>query len=68
MNTDRFYDGGESEGRQTNRQQLLRFMGAYKVGLISKERDPFPDLTPGLLFMDAGALYKRRSPANLPRS
>ncbi|HUR58659.1 MAG TPA: hypothetical protein VM029_13185, partial [Opitutaceae bacterium] len=28
MNTDRYYDGsGESEGRQTNRQQLLRFLG-----------------------------------------
>ena len=27
----------------------------YTVGLVSKERDPFPDLTPGLLFMDAGA-------------
>lgn len=57
MNTDRMYDGNpDSEGRQTNRQQLLRFMGAYKVGLISKERSSFPqELMPGLLFMDADA-------------
>jgi hypothetical protein len=55
MNTDRYYDGN-ADGRQTNRQQLLRFLGAYKVGLISKDRSSFQqDMMPGLIFMDADA-------------
>jgi hypothetical protein len=39
MNTDRLYTGStdDLEGRQVNRNQLLRFMGAYKLGLISKD-------------------------------
>jgi hypothetical protein len=39
MNTDRFYDGNpdDMEGRQVNRNQLMRFMGAYKLGMMSKD-------------------------------
>jgi hypothetical protein len=44
------------DGQQINRQQLLRFMGAYKLGLVSKE----PGLGsttffPGALFRDANS-------------
>ncbi|MBL9202770.1 MAG: hypothetical protein JNL39_19810 [Opitutaceae bacterium] len=57
MNTDRFYTGNpdDLEGRQVNRQQLLRFMGGYKVGLVSKEPSAIQDsfLLPGALFRDA---------------
>ena len=56
MNTDRMYSGNpdDMEGQQVNRRQLLRFMGAYKVGLISKEPDPFnQDMLQGVFFRDA---------------
>jgi hypothetical protein len=57
MNTDRFYTGSteEPDGRQINRNQLLRFMGAYKLGLITKEPDPFRQdtLLPGAWIRDA---------------
>ena len=57
MNTDRLYTGNpdDLEGRQVNRQQLLRFMGGYKVGLVSKEGGAFQDsfMLPGALFRDA---------------
>jgi hypothetical protein len=57
MNTDRMYSGkqDDTEGRQVNRNQLMRFMGAYKLGLITKEPDPLRQdlLLPGLLFRDA---------------
>lgn len=57
MNTDRMYTGNpdDLEGRQVNRQQLLRFMGGYKVGLVSKEPGGFQDslFMPGALFRDA---------------
>jgi hypothetical protein len=57
MNTDRLYTGNpdDLEGRQVNRQQLLRFMGGYKVGLVAKEPGGFQDsfLLPGALFRDA---------------
>lgn len=44
MNTDRMYmSGDDTEGRQVNRRQLMRFMGAYKLGLITKERSGFQD-------------------------
>lgn len=46
MNTDRMYsmsNPDDIEGRQINRRQLLRFMGAYKLGLVSKEPDPVMD-------------------------
>ncbi len=59
MNTDRFYNpsGDDMEGRQVNRRQLMRFLGAYKVGLMSKERSSFQDemFEPGMLFRDADA-------------
>ncbi|MDO8542665.1 MAG: hypothetical protein Q7S40_19670 [Opitutaceae bacterium] len=56
MNTDRMYMGGDDiEGRQVNRRQLLRFMGAYKLGMISKDKSGFQDelFTSGQLFRDA---------------
>lgn len=55
MNTDRMYSGNpdDVEGRQVNQRQLMRFMGAYKLGLISKEPSAFQDMTPGVLFRDA---------------
>ena len=57
MNTDRMYSGNpdDIDGRQINQRQLMRFMGAYKLGLISKEPSAdFQDsMTPGLLFRDA---------------
>lgn len=56
MNTDRMYmSGDDTEGRQVNRRQLMRFMGAYKLGMISKDRSGFQDdlYTAGLLFRDA---------------
>jgi hypothetical protein len=45
MNTDRMYSFSpdDTEGRQVNRQQLLRFMGAYKLGLVSKEPGGFQE-------------------------
>lgn len=60
---DRFYDPSDalSDGRQTNRAQMLRFLGAYKLGLISKEPDPFArdNYTAGLMIHtpDADAIY-----------
>jgi hypothetical protein len=57
MNTDRMYsfNPDDTEGRQINRNQLLRFLGAYKLGLITKEPDPFRQdlMLPGALFRDA---------------
>lgn len=56
MNTDRFYTGNpdDLDGRQVNQRQLMRFMGAYKLGLISKEPNALRDeLMPGVLFRDA---------------
>ncbi|MBP8256184.1 MAG: hypothetical protein KAX37_02580 [Opitutaceae bacterium] len=58
MNTDRMYsmsNPDDVEGRQINRRQLLRFMGAYKLGLVSKEPDPLMDdiLMQGVLFHNA---------------
>ena len=57
MNTDRMYSFSpdDTEGRQVNRRQLLRFMGAYKLGLISKEPGSFQDdlFMTGSLFRDA---------------
>jgi hypothetical protein len=57
MNTDRMYsfNPDDTEGRQVNRRQLLRFMGAYKLGLISKEPNAFMDDTmmAGVMFRDA---------------
>lgn len=57
MNTDRVYgfNPDDTEGRQVNRRQLLRFMGAYKLGLVSKEANALMDdtLMQGVLFRDA---------------
>jgi len=57
MYTDRVYSGNpdDTEGRQINRSQLLRFMGAYKLGLVSKDPRAFSDdlLMPGTMFRDA---------------
>lgn len=56
MNTDRMYiSGDDTEGQQVNRRQLMRFMGAYKLGMMSKDRSGFQDdlYTSGLLFRDA---------------
>lgn len=57
MNTDRIYsmNPDDTEGRQVNRRQLMRFMGAYKLGLITKEPDAFMSDTmmQGVLFRDA---------------
>lgn len=57
MNTDRMYTGNpdDTEGQQVNRRQLLRFMGAYKLGLISKEPGGFQDsrFEMGAMFRDA---------------
>ena len=55
MNTDRMVMLDGEEGPQTNRRQLLRFMGAYKLGLISKDRSGFQDemAMTGVLFRDA---------------
>ena len=57
MNTDRMYSGNpdDIDGRQVNQRQLMRFMGAYKLGLISKEPNSFASDTmmQGVLFRDA---------------
>lgn len=55
MNTDRMVTMTGDEGPQTNRRQLLRFMGAYKLGLISKDKSGFQDelANSGPLFRDA---------------
>ena len=57
MNTDRMYTGDpdDLDGRQVNQRQLMRFMGAYKLGLISKEPNSFASDTmmQGVLFRDA---------------
>lgn len=56
MNTDIMYSGNPDDpGRQVNRSQLLRFMGGYKLGLITKEPSAFSSdlLMPGTLFRDA---------------
>jgi hypothetical protein len=58
LNTDRFIDpsSDDTEGRQINRQQMLRFLGAYKYGLVSKEPAAFQDdLMPGLFYRGADA-------------
>jgi hypothetical protein len=59
MNVDRFYNPSDftDEGQQINRTQLLRFLGAYKVGVLKKERDPFDPylIQPGLSVLDADA-------------
>jgi len=57
LNTDLFYDASIDPsqvggmGTQVNRQQMLRFLGGYKLGLVSKTPQPFSDefLAPGLL-------------------
>lgn len=43
--TDRFQDGSDlfPEGQQVNRTQMLRFLGAYKLGMIPKEPSPLMD-------------------------
>ena len=57
MNTDRVYsfNPDDTEGRQVNRRQLLRFMGAYKLGLVAKEPNAMLDdtLMQGVIFRDA---------------
>jgi hypothetical protein len=59
MNTDRMYTGNpdDLEGRQVNRNQLMRFMGAYKLGMISKDPKTSwqDDMMPmsGMLFRNA---------------
>jgi hypothetical protein len=57
MNVDRMFTGDpdDAEGRQINRSQLLRFMGAYKLGLVTKEPGGFSNelLLPGTMFRDA---------------
>lgn len=55
MNTDRMVTMNGDEGPQTNRRQLLRFMGAYKLGLISKDKSGFQDdmAMMGPIFRDA---------------
>jgi hypothetical protein len=57
MNTDRIYSANpdDTEGRQVNRNQLLRFMGAYKLGLVAREPGVgvFDPGLPGALFRDA---------------
>ena len=59
MNTDRMYTGDpdDLEGRQINRNQLMRFMGAYKLNMISKDpRTSWQDdMMPmsGMLFRNA---------------
>jgi hypothetical protein len=61
MNTDRMYsfNPDDTEGRQVNRNQLLRFMGAYKLGLITREPHPFQQdlMLPGAMFRDADSDY-----------
>ncbi len=54
MNTDMELSmNPEQPDRQLNRQQLLRFMGAYKLGMISKEPGMLAgELFPGSLFQD----------------
>jgi len=57
MNTDRVQSANpdDLEGRQVNRSQLLRFMGAYKLGLGAREPGAavFDPMLPGALFRDA---------------
>lgn len=56
MNTELDYSNADdTTGRQINRNQLLRFMGAYKLGLITKEPDPFRQdlMLPGAWIRDA---------------
>ncbi len=55
LNTDRMPTADGDEGRQINRQQMMRFLGGYKLGLITKEPDPFHQdlLMPGAMFRDA---------------
>lgn len=54
LNTDYFPSMGDGPDRQVNRQQLLRFMGAYKLGLVSKSPGGYePDYLGGALFHDA---------------
>lgn len=55
MNTDMDYSGDDGSGRQLNQRQLLRFMGGYKLGLVSKEANSLADdmMQPGVMFRDA---------------
>ena len=56
MNTDYFPDPtGETMGRQTNRRQLMRFMGGDKLGLVSQNPSSFQDdfMLPGLSWGNA---------------
>lgn len=55
LNTDRMPTADGDEGPQINRSQMLRFLGAYKLGLVSKEPGAFQQdlLMPGTLFRDA---------------
>ncbi len=57
--TDRFYTGSDlfPDGQQINRSQMLRFLGAYKLGLVAKDPQPFSDdmYLPGLMVRGASA-------------
>lgn len=59
MNTDRMYSGNpdDIDGQQVNRKQLMRFMGAYKLGMIAKDPKNSwqDDMTPmsGMIFRNA---------------
>jgi hypothetical protein len=57
LNVDVLMDGSGSTFRLTNELQLLRFLGGAKLGLISKHKDSFPELTlqPGLLPLSGDA-------------
>ena len=57
MNVEIFQDGSGMTFRRINEPQLLRFLGGAKLGLISKHRDPFPELTlqPGLFAIGGNA-------------
>lgn len=60
---DKFDTGSDlfSDGQQVNRSQMLRFLGAYKLGMISKNPEPFSDTfyLPGLSGhgADADSIY-----------
>jgi hypothetical protein len=56
LNTDVMPDmSGNGFDQQINRQQMLRFLGGYKLGLVSKSPTPWAEDQPGLLFRDADA-------------
>jgi hypothetical protein len=57
MNTETFNGSGELANIQVNREQLLRFMGADKLGLVSRTPNSFPMemLLPGLSITSSDA-------------